>query len=138
MHIAKLITRLMIPAAGLALAACQTLDAPKAAHLLGRVDADRAIRGPFVVAVVHRDSQRIAHRVFLERAGEFDMLIEQGKYKFVAFADLDRDGQLGAGEPVSVRLSLQPAVRAGDVLELPALHVRTAQVVASLKGGNDP
>jgi hypothetical protein len=138
MNIIKLIAGLAIPAASLALAACQSLEAPKTARLKGSVDAERAIAGPFVIAAYDRASKRIAHRVYLERAGDFDMLIDEGQYKFVAFADLDRDGQRGAGEPVSVRMTLASAVRAGDRLEIPALHVRTGQAVASAKAERAP
>ncbi len=138
MNIIKLIASLTIPAAGMALAACQALESPKTARLKGSVDAERTIAGPFVIAAYDRANRRIAHRVYLEHPGDFDMLIDEGQYKFVAFADLDRDGQLGAGEPVSVRMNLAAAVRAGDRLEIPTLQVRAGQAVASIKGDRAP
>lgn len=138
MNIIKLIASLTLPAASLALAACQSLESPKTARLKGSVAAERAIAGPFVITAFDRASKRIAHRVYLEQAGDFDMFIDEGQYKFVAFADLDRDGQLGAGEPVSVRMTLASAVRAGDMLEIPALRVRTGQALASAKAGRAP
>ena len=138
MNTIKLIASLTLSTAAMALAACQSLDAPRTARLIGSVDAGRDIAGPFVIAAYDRATRRIAHRVYLEQAGDFDMLIDEGQYKFVAFADLDRDGQPGAGEPVSVRMTLVPAVRAGDLLEIPALRVRGGQAVASAKDDRAP
>jgi hypothetical protein len=138
MNFIKFIASLAIPAASVALAGCQSLESSMTARLKGRIDAERSIAGPFVIAAYDRTTHRIAHRVYLERAGDFDMLIDEGRYKFLAFADLDRDGRLGAGEPVSVRMALASAVRAGDVLEIPSLRVRAGLAVASAEGDRAP
>jgi hypothetical protein len=138
MNTIKLIANLAVAAAAVALAACQALDAPKTARLKGSVDAGRTVTGPFVITAYDRATNRIAHRVYLEQAGDFDMLIDEGQYKFVAFADLDRDGQLGDGEPVSVRMKLASTVRAGDVLEIPALRVRGGQPLATARSDGAP
>src|SRR5919109_5435464 len=76
MNTIKLIANLAVAAAAVALAACQALDAPKTARLKGSVDAGRTVTGPFVITAYDRATNRIAHRVYLEQAGDFDMLID--------------------------------------------------------------
>jgi hypothetical protein len=125
MNVFKLLA--LVPA-GLALTACQTLGSSHAGLLTGKVRADAGVTGPFVINVIDRDTGHIAHRAFLEKAGSFDLILEGGNYKFLAFADLDRDGKLGSHEPASIRMTLSTTVRPGDAIELPTMQVRPRAV----------
>jgi hypothetical protein len=93
--------------------------------LVGRVIAPAQVAGPFVIAAIDRDAGTIRHRVFLEEPGPFTMRIDPGAYKFIAFADSNRDGKLGNTEAVSARMALKTAVEQGDTLALPPLAIRT-------------
>lgn len=113
------------------LAGCQALkvDGETRKHepsglLVGRITADAQIQGPFIVQALDREDGTITHRVFIERAGNFEMRIGPGAYKFIAFADSNRDGRFDRSEPVSVRMSLESPIHARDVLLLPAFNVR--------------
>ena len=116
---------------------CQALNVDRSTRerdpggiLYGRITAAVQIPGPFVVEAIDRERGTIAHRVFIEQQGTFQMRIGAGAYKFIAFADQDRDGHFDRSEPVSVRMALDSPIRAGDVIELPALDIR-AQSSAS-------
>ena len=114
-----------------ALAGCQGLDARRDARarepsglLLGRIAAPGQVSGPFIVQAIDRQQGTVAQRLFVEQQGAFEMRIAAGAYKFVAFADRNRDGRLDRNEPVSIRMSLDSPIRAGDVLALPTLDIR--------------
>jgi hypothetical protein len=113
------------------LAGCQALTAERETRkhepsgvLVGRITADAQTPGPFIVEALDREDGTVTHRVFIEQAGNFEMRIEPGAYKFIAFADRNRDGRFDRSEPVSVRMSLESPIRARDVLMLPAFNVR--------------
>jgi hypothetical protein len=113
------------------LAGCQALNGEQQTRerepsgvLLGRVVAPAQVPGPFIVQAIDREQGTITQRVFVERQGAFEMHIAAGTYKFVAFADRNRDGRLDRSEPVSIRMSLDSPIRAGDVIALPTLNVR--------------
>ena len=91
------------------------------AWLSGRVIASDA--APIVVVAIDRRAGRITHRVFQEMAGTFRMPLDAGEYRFYAFADADRDGNLGPGEAASALYSLAGALQAGERVELPALRI---------------
>jgi hypothetical protein len=119
------------------LTGCQTLNADRNTReressglLYGSIKADVQVQGPFVVEAIDRERGTIAHRVFIEKEGAFRMHIDAGAYKFIAFADHDRDGRFDRSEPVSIRMALDSPIRAGDVIELPSLDIR-AQSTAS-------
>lgn len=105
------------------LAGCQTLPDTRGV-LFGSVNAPEQVTGPFVVAAIDRNDGSVRHRVFVEQPGEFKMRIDAGAYKFIAFADTNRDGRLGSSEPVSVRMALKSPIHQGDMLSLPALNIR--------------
>jgi hypothetical protein len=105
------------------LAGCQTLPDTRGV-LFGSVNAPDEIAGPFIVAAIDRKDGSIRHRVFVEQQGEFKMRLNAGAYKFIAFADSNRDGQLDSSEPVSVRMALKTPIHEGDMLALPAFNVR--------------
>lgn len=105
------------------LAGCQTLPDTRGV-LFGSVNAPDEVAGPFVVAALDRNDGSIRHRVFVEQQGEFKMRLDAGAYKFIAFADTNRDGLLDSGEPVSVRMALKTPIHEGDMLAIPALNVR--------------
>jgi hypothetical protein len=126
-------TAVRIALAGLVvtLAGCQVLNTERAARkhepsglLVGRITTAAQIQGPFIVEALDRAQGKIAHRAFVEQAGRFEMRIGPGAYKFIAYADRNRDGRFERSEPVSVRMSLDSPIRAGDVLMLPALDIR--------------
>jgi hypothetical protein len=113
------------------LVGCQALNAERETRkhepsslLVGRITTDAQVPGPFIVEALDRAQGTITHRVFVERAGNFEMRIEPGAYKFIAYADRNRDGRFDRSEPVSVRMSLDSPIRAHDVLMLPALDIR--------------
>jgi hypothetical protein len=113
------------------LSGCQTLTGERQARerepsglLLGRISAPAQVSGPFIVQAIDRRQGTITQRMFIERQGAFEMPIAVGTYKFVAFADRNRDGRLGRSEPVSIRMSLDSPIRDGDVLALPTLDIR--------------
>jgi hypothetical protein len=107
-------------------AGCQTLPDTRGV-LFGSVNASDQVAGPFIVAAIDRNDGSIRHRVFVEQEGEFKMRLEAGAYKFIAFADTNRDGLLDSSEPVSVRMSLKTPVSQGDILALPALEIRNRE-----------
>ncbi len=137
MHTVKLCcgrTAVRIAFAGLlvALTGCQVLNLDHSASerepsglLYGRITAAAQVSGPFIVEAIDRERGTIAHRVFIEQEGAFRMRIDAGAYKFIAFADHNRDGRFDRSEPVSVRMALDSPIRDGDVIELPALDIRT-------------
>ena len=134
MHIAKLLAA----AGALALGACATPDASLTARqhdstglLLGRVSFPSQLAAPIVVVALDRKSGKIVHRAFLETDRTFRMPMAAGYYKFFAFADENRDGALGAGEPSSYLYSLSNEIRARQELELPTLHVQARASVAA-------
>jgi hypothetical protein len=105
------------------LAGCQTLPDTRGI-LFGSVIASDQVAGPFIVAAIDRDDGSIRHRVFVEQEGEFKMRIDAGAYKFIAFADTNRDGLLDSNEPVSVRMALKTRITAGDMMAIPVLEIR--------------
>jgi hypothetical protein len=107
----------------LSVTGCQTLPDTRGV-LFGSVNAPDEVAGPFIVAAIDRNDGSIRHRVFVEQQGDFKMRLDAGAYKFIAFADNDRDGLLGSGEPVSVRMALKTPIHEGDMLALPALEIR--------------
>ena len=114
-----------------ALSGCQALKVERETRkhepsglLVGRITTDAQVPGPFIVEALDRQQGTIAHRAFVEQAGRFEMRIGPGAYKFIAYADRNRDGRFERSEPVSVRMSLESPIRAGDVLVLPALDIR--------------
>jgi hypothetical protein len=92
--------------------------------LVGRITTDEQVPGPFIVEALDREQGTIANRAFVEQAGRFEMRIGPGAYKFIAFADRNRDGRFDRSEPVSVRMSLDSPIRAHEVLILPAFNIR--------------
>jgi hypothetical protein len=142
MYTAKLCggcTAVRVALAGLlvTLTGCQALNADRSTRerestgfLYGSIRAAAQVPGPFVVEVIDRERGTIVHRVFTEKEGAFRMRIDAGSYKFIAFADQNRDGRFDRSEPVSVRMALDSPIHAGDVIELPALNI-PAQSTAS-------
>jgi hypothetical protein len=113
------------------LAGCQALKVERETRkhepsglLVGRITTDEQVPGPFIVEALDREQGTIANRAFVEQAGRFEMRIGPGAYKFIAFADRNRDGRFDRSEPVSVRMSLDSPIRTGDVLVLPAFNIR--------------
>ena len=103
----------------LALVSAQSASAP--ATLSGRVLTNSS--APVVIVAVDRATGRIVHRCFLERAGEFRMPLDPGRYGFYAYADQNRDGLRDAGDTWSPLYVLAEPLRAGDQLELPPLAI---------------
>jgi hypothetical protein len=108
----------------LAFAGCQALDQPRSmnAELRGQVTWPE--NAPIVVVAFERGASRIAHRAFLAGDRSFALPLTAGLYKIYAFADQDRDGSLGAGEPRSQMYALASPLRAGERRELPPLSLR--------------
>jgi hypothetical protein len=121
------------------LTGCQELRAEQRERkssglLLGWVSAPSQMPGPFIVAAIDRDNGTITQRAFVERPGAFEMRIATGNYKFIAFADSNRDGELGRNEPVSLRMVLDAPIQAGDMLALPTFEVTSAGISADTSG----
>lgn len=114
-------------AAAIALAACQGAPAPSATGtLVGHVKFTSKLASPIVVVAVDKSTGRVVHRAFLESNRAFRLPMDAGRYKFFAFADVNRDGELEPNEPVSVVYSLADEIRVGESLELPTLDVKPA------------
>ncbi|MBC8028121.1 MAG: hypothetical protein H7Y89_19170 [Steroidobacteraceae bacterium] len=135
--------RRVLPALALAmagplmLAACQTFPDVHAVCpldttgvLVGRVEAQSGIVGPFVVVARERASGKIAHRTFIEDTRAFAMLMNAGRYDFFAFSDLDGNGRRSPDEPASAVYALRSEVRAADLIELPSLQIDLPAVPA--------
>jgi hypothetical protein len=117
-------------AMSLMLSACQTVadthgvcPLDTTGVLVGRVEAQSGIVGPFVVVARERPSGRIAHRAFIEDTRAFAMLMDAGRYDFFAFSDLDGNGRRSPDEPASALYALRSEVRAADLIELPPLLI---------------
>jgi len=91
--------------------------------LVGRVEAQSGIVGPFVVVARERGSGKIAQRTFVTDTRDFAMLMNAGRYDFFALSDLDGNGRRGPDEPASAVYALRPEVRAADLIELPTLRI---------------
>lgn len=125
-------------AVSLILAACRTAPMPQASCpldasgvLVGRVEATSGIVGPFVVVAREHGSGKIAHRTFIRDTRAFAMLMDEGRYDFFAFSDLDGDGWRDADEPASAVYALRPELRAADLLELPPLLIDGSAAVTA-------
>jgi hypothetical protein len=94
--------------------------------LVGRVEAESGIVGPFVVVARERASGKFAHRAFIEDTRAFAMLMDAGRYDFFAFSDSDGNGRRGPDEPASAVYALRSEIRAGDLIELPSLQIQSA------------
>jgi hypothetical protein len=119
------------------LAACQTIPDVHAVCpldatgvLVGRIEAQSGIVGPFVVVARERASGKVAHRTFVADTRAFAMLMDAGRYDFFAFSDLDGNGHRGPDEPASAVYALRPDVRAADLIELPPLQIDRASVTS--------
>jgi hypothetical protein len=114
----------------LMLAACRTVPDIHAVCpldttgvLVGRVEAQSGVIGPFVVVARERDSGKVAHRTFVDDTRAFAMLMDAGRYDFFAFSDLDGNGYRDPAEPSSAVYALRSELRAADLIELPPLHI---------------
>ena len=122
--------KLITAASVLVLCACATSPTPRetplldsSGLLLGRVSSTSKLAAPIVIVARDQTNGKIVHRAFLETNRAFQLPLAAGHYKFFAFADVNRDGILGADEPASVVYSLSDEIRTGEKLELPALRV---------------
>jgi hypothetical protein len=98
--------------------------------LVGRVEADSGIAGPFVVVAREQASGNVAHRAFIEDTRAFAMLMDVGRYDFFAFSDSDRNGRRSADEPASAVYALRSEIRAADLIELPPLQIDVPAITA--------
>ncbi|MEO8063852.1 MAG: hypothetical protein ABI821_14020 [Pseudomonadota bacterium] len=108
----------------LTLAAATAWPANMYALLLGSVSVSTATTSPIVVMVVNRRTGKVAQRAFLETKRAFRLPLVPGNYRFYAFADTNRNGLRDADEAVSVAYTLSTPLRAGEMIELPALDIR--------------
>lgn len=121
----------------LMLAACQTRPDVRAVCpldttgvLVGRVETESGITGPFVVVARERESGKVAHRTFIEDTRAFAMLMNAGRYDFFAFSDVDGNGRRDPDEPASAIYALRSEIRAADFVELPPLHIDVPPITA--------
>jgi hypothetical protein len=106
----------------LALAATAAWPSSTFALLLGSVSTSAS--SPIVVMVVNRGTGKIVQRAFLETDRAFSMPVVPGNYRFYAFADGNRNGVREPHEAMSVAYTLATPLRAGEMVELPALEIR--------------
>ena len=119
------------------LAACRTMPDVHAVCpldttgvLVGRVETEGGIAGPFVVVARERGSGKVAHRAFIEDSRAFAMLMDAGHYDFFAFSDLDGNGRRGSDEPASAVYALRSGIRAAELIELPSLRIDAPSITA--------
>jgi len=108
----------------LSLAAAAAWPSNNLALLIGSVSTSTAPASPVVVMVVNRKTGKVAHRAFLDAGRVFKLPLVPGNYRFYAFADANRNGVRDPDEAVSVAYALAQPLRAGEMIELPALNVR--------------
>src|SRR5688500_11741031 len=112
------------------LSACQTVPDVHAVCpldttgvLVGRVEADSGIVGPFVVVARERPSGKIAHRMFVDDTRAFAMLMDAGRYDFFAFSERAGNGRRGPLDPPRAAFAFRSHIRLADLVALPALRI---------------
>jgi hypothetical protein len=98
--------------------------------LVGRVEAQPGVVGPFVIVARERPSGKIVHRTFVDDTRAFAMLMDEGRYDFFAFSDVDGNGSRGPDEPASAVYALRTEMRGADFIELPSLRIDLPVVTA--------
>jgi hypothetical protein len=108
----------------LVFAAAATQAAAMFALLVGSVSTAGESSVPIVVVALDRKADRVVHRTFLETKRAFRMPLVPGRYKLYAFADANRNGVRDPSELTSVMYAIATPLRAGELIELPALRIQ--------------
>ncbi len=83
--------------------------------LVGRVEPGEAPAAPVIVAAWagEGDDRRLVHQTRLHEPGGYELIVPHGRYRIVAFADLDGDGSHDDGEPAALA---EATARPGEAL----------------------
>jgi pimeloyl-ACP methyl ester carboxylesterase len=83
--------------------------------LVGRVDCASPCGGPIRIAAVPSEAPgSVEHHVLLHEAGGYELIVREGRYRVLAFADTNGNGRPDAGEPVAQLGQREPVAASGS------------------------